>query len=515
MNNSTRVIVNTLSLYLNMIVTMLVQLVAVRLIFKAMGVVDYGIYNIVAGSVVALLSFMNVAMAAATQRYLSYAMGKGDEQLLKETFYLSIILHLAIGVVVVLFIECVGLYYVNHLLDAPSSRLSSASVLLHCITLSTFVNIITVPYEADINANENMTAIALINIFDSLMKLGTAIYLVYTPHDKLIVFGLLTMTTLTITLIIKRIYCKVKYLEAHICWHRIKDFSLLKKIGAFAAWNLIGTSCSTARYQGTPMILNHFFGIAINAAYGIAQQVNGLLIFFANTIVRAIRPQVVKSEGAGDRLRMLKLSITACRVTSLMVACLAVPLFIEMEPILKFWLGRDVECDYVMFCRCFLVIVFLNQLTIGLQISLESIGKIRALQCVVGSMHLLALPFGWLCFELGMPPMAIMLCIITEELIAAIARVIIAHRLTGLSIENFILKTLLPCLLSVSVILISLYYVLDMISIHPLAHILLTTVLSVAIIGWLSYRFLLTQYERAIIGGFVAKTLVKFHFKKV
>lgn len=511
MNSSTRVIINTLSLYLNMIVTIAVQLIAVKLIFKAMGVVDYGIYNIVAGSIVAMLSFMNVAMAAATQRFLSYAMGQGDNELLRETFYLSTVLHLAIGIAVVLLIEGIGIYYVNNLLDAPAERLSSACILLHCITASTFVNIITVPYEADINANENMTAIALINILDSLMKLGTAIYLVYTPYDKLIVFGVLTMTTLIITLIIKRVYCMVQYQEVHFRWHKIKDFSLIKKITSFATWNLIGTCCGTARYQGTPMILNHFFGIAINAAYGIAQQVNGLLLFFANTIVRAMRPQVVKSEGCGDRQRMLRLSVTTCRVTSLMVAMLAIPLFIEMGAVLNLWLDKEVGTEYVMFCRCFLIIVFLNQLTIGLQIALESTGKIRILQCVVGTMHIMALPLGWICFELGMEPIAIMLCIIIEELIAAFVRIEITKRIAGLQTADFIFKTLIPCASSFAVILVILYYAGSIIDAHPIVHIAIITLLSILLICLISYKVLLTRNECDVISNFTRTALIKFH----
>ena len=510
MNSSTRVIVNTLSLYANMVVTMVVQLIAVRLIFKAMGIVDYGIYNIVAGSVVALLSFMNVAMAAATQRYLSYAIGQGDAALLKETFYLSVVLHLFIGVIVLLLIEGIGVYYVNYVLIAPEARLSAANILLQCITISTFVNVITVPYEADINANENMVAIAVINILDSVMKLGAAIYLMYTPYDRLIVYGVSIMSIVIITLAIKRIYCHVNYSEAHFSWHKMTDFSLMRKIGSFAGWNLIGTGCGTARYQGVPMILNQFFYITINAAYGVAQHVNGLLLFFANTIVRAIRPQIVKSEGSGDRQRMLRLSVTACRITSLMVAFMAIPLFIEMKPILTLWLGENVGSEYVMFCRCFLVIVFMNQLTIGLQIALESVGKIRTLQCVVGSMHILALPLGWICFKLGMPPVAIMLCIIVEEVLAAFVRVAIAHHYTGLNSADFILHTLLPCLFSVLIVLVVLYYSsAQILFMHPLLHIVIVTAVSCIVLGVLSSSVLLTKQEYGVVKDFFTKVITK------
>lgn len=504
MNSSTRVIINTMSLYLNMVVTLAVQLIALRLIIQAMGKVDYAIYSIVGGSIVALLSFMNVAMSAATQRYLSYAIGEGDRELLKETFYISVVLHLAIGFIVVLLLEGAGLYYVYNILKAPAIRIGSAAILLHCITASTLLNIITVPYEADINANENMTAIAVINIFDSLMKLATAIYLIYTPYDKLIVFGVLTMSSQIITLLTKRIYCLLKYAESHIKWHAIKDYKLIRNISSFAMWNLIGTGCSAARYQGTPMIMNNFFGIIINAAYGVAQQVNGLLLFFANTIVRAIRPQIVKSEGSGDRERMLRLSITTCRITSLMVAILAIPLFVEMELILRLWLGKEADVNCVSFCRCFLVIVFINQLTIGLQIAIESVGKIKSLQYIVGTMHILALPVGWLCYKIGLPAVSIMICIIIEEVLAIFVRAYLAKKLAGLNPGHFLLHTILPCTLVVALTLITMYYTAMLFDTYSFSRLFIVTIVAITIISSASYYLLLTEAEKSVILGFAS-----------
>ena len=501
MNSSTKVIINTMSLYLNMVVTLAVQLIALRLIIRAMGDVDYALYTIVGGSIVALLSFMNVAMSAATQRFLSYAIGEENKVLLKETFYISIVLHLVIGVFVILLLEGVGLYYVHNILIAPSARIESAAILLHCITVSTFLNIVTVPYEADINANENMTVIALINIFDSLMRLVTAAYLLITPYDKLVVFGILTMSSQIITLLNKRIYCLLKYEESHIRWHAIKDYKLIRDISSFAMWNLIGTGCSAARYQGTPMIMNRFFGIIINAAYGVAQQVNGLLLFFANTIVRAVRPQIVKSEGAGNRERMLRLSVTTCRISSLMVAMLAIPLFVEMELVLRLWLGKIPDDNCVSFCRCFLVIVFINQLTIGLQIAIESVGKIKTLQYVVGTMHILALPLGWLCYKIGMPAVSIMLCIIIEEILAIFVRTYLAKKLTGLNPVEFLLHTILPCSLAVVLIWASVSCVALLFDAHSISRMGIVIFIAIVLISSAAYFLLLTEAEKVAIKG--------------
>lgn len=512
MNSSTRVVVNTGFLYLNMLVNIFVQLIAVRLVFKALGETDYGIFNIVAG-VIALFGFLNVAMSAATQRFLSFALGKKDDQLLKETFYYSVLLHILIGVIILVLLEAFGAYYIHYMLVAPPERIATASSLFHFITISTFVNIITVPYEADINANENMGAIAAINILDSLMKLAIAIVICHVGGDRLLIFGLLTMSTMILTLLIKRIYCIRKYRESHFRWHRVKDKKLLKDISTFALWNLIGAGCSIARYQGTGIILNRFFGILINASYGIAQQVNGLLNFFANTIVRAIRPQIVKSEGANDRRRMLRLATTTCKVTSLMVALLAVPMFVEMDFILNVWLNKPVQDETIMFCRAFLIIVFVYQMTIGLQIAIESVGRIRLLQIIVGSMHILALPAGYVCFLCDLPPVSIMICVLAEELISLVVRIFLAHRLARLNVWKFVLQVVLPVSLLITICVISLDYVHLYLPVGGMIRLGIVTICSTTVICFVSYHFILSCDERRVVNDITGKVLVKLKRK--
>lgn len=504
MDRSNRVIANTGFLYINMIVTMLIQFFSVRIVLNALGETDYGIYSVVAG-VVTLFSFINVAMAAATQRYLSYAIGEEDLEKLKTTFYYSVVLHIAIGIAVLLMLEVGGIYYIENFLNAPQVRISSAKILMHCIAFSTFVNIITVPYEADINANENMGVIASINIFDSFLKLATAYIVLYSSTDKLVLFGVLTMASMCLTLIIKRLYCLHKYSESHVKIAPIKDKKLLREMFSFATWNLIGTGCGAARYQGTGMILNYFFGIAINAAYGISQYVNGLLVFFSNTIVRAIRPQIVKSEGAGDRERMLRLSETTCKITTLMVALLSVPLLVVMDSVLSLWLGGAQSDECVMFCKSFLLIVLINQMSIGLSIAVESEGKIRLLQMILGSMHIIALPIGYVCFKFGCPPSAIMICIILEETLGLLIRTAIAKRQTGLNAYAYLRKTVLPC---VTAIIVS-YFITDGISDileqdNDILRIAICMTVNFIVLCPVSYLLILTKAEKASINKFIA-----------
>ena len=454
MNNSTRVARNTLFLYANMVVTTVVQLIAVRLLLKALGIVDYGIYNVI-GSVIAQIAFLNVAMSAATQRYLSYAIGENNKRKLSELFYGSCILHLIIGVIVIFLVEVGGQYYIYNFLVAPIERLDAASLLMHFITFSTFVNIVSVPYEADINANENMGAIATINILDSLLKLGTALLISMYNGDRLVLFGVLTMTSLSTTCILKVLYCRSKYPESHYKLHRIGDWKQLRNMTGFAMWNLIGAGCSVARYHGTGFILNRFFNIQANANYGVAQQVNGMLLFFAGTILRAIRPQIIKSQGAGDHHRVLRLSETTCKITSLMVAYLGIPLFVMMDFVIRIWLGEGMSTDCTTFCQYFIIIVLINQLTTGLQICIESTGNIRRVQLIVGTMHLLALPAGIICYSLGMNIEAIMQCIVVEEIIALFVRTWITHSQAKLNATHFLFKTIIPTSVTIIIVCLS------------------------------------------------------------
>ncbi len=502
MLNSNRVILNSISLYLNMIVNILVQLLCVRLLVKSLGISDYAIYSLI-GGVVALFAFINVAMSASTQRFLSYAIGEGKPEKLKEIFYQSVVLHLIIGAIVLVALEIGGIYYVHYLLKAPEERIAAATVLLHCITASTFVNIITVPYEADINANEDIGTIAAINILDSLGKLGIAIAVYYATCDKLVLYGILTMLCLITTLTTKRVYCLRHYAESHFRWHKVHDLSQVKNIIAFTAWNLIGSGCGLARYQGTGMILNQFFQLAVNTAYGIAQQVNALLLFFANSIVRAIRPQIVKSEGLGQRDRMLRLSTSTCKITSLMVALMAIPLGVNIPYILDLWLNEPASYETIMFCRYFLAIVFINQLTIGILVAFESTGRIKELQCFVGTLHLIPLFLGYICFYMKLPADSIMLCILGEEVIALGIRVALANRLLYLNWRKFTTHTLLPCITGVGLILLGTYYLNNFFVQYPLLQLFITTTFSTTFLCTISYIWIMDTSEQQVVKGFV------------
>lgn len=426
MKNVHKVALNSLALYANMCVTMLVTLLGTRFVLQALGKEAYGVYALVA-SLVALFSFLNISMAAATQRYLSYSMGEGNPGRLRDIFQTSLWMHRGIAALVALLLLTIGLYAVNQQLDISPALMNGARCTLLCVTTGLVMTVLAVPYEAAMNAHEHLVTVAWINICEATLKLLGSVVILWMTDWKLETYALSVCGAQTVAFLLKRGFSRKHYDEVHVGWQRPRDPLLMRSMLGFAGWNLIGTGCSLMRYQGVAILLNAFFGLAVNAAYGIAQQVNGFLVFFAGSIVRPLRPQLIKSEGAGEHGRMVELAFTTNRITFLMMTLAVVPLYINMPLILHIWL-KDIPETTLAFCRGFLLIVLINQATVGLQVALESVGRIQLLQKICGSLHMIAIPVGYACFRMGAPAETVMLVIIAEEVACLFLRVWIAHR---------------------------------------------------------------------------------------
>jgi O-antigen/teichoic acid export membrane protein len=447
MQPAKRVVINTGFLYGKMLITMFISLYSTRLILSALGVEDFGIFNLV-GGIIAMLSFMNGAMSVSTQRFLSYYLGAGEVSKLKSVFSSSVLLHLLIAIIIILLLELGGIFLFNGVLNIPADRIGTAKVVFHFMVVSTFFTINAVPFDATINAHEIFLFDALTGIFESIVKLGIAIILIYTGVDKLILYGLLIAALTIFIRIIKSIYCYRKYDECRISVKSHINIGLFKEMLTFAGWNLFGSLCSVVRNQGLAIVLNFFFGVIVNAAYGIANQVNGQLSSFSQNMLKALNPQIVKSEGSGDRNRMLRLSMLACKLSFLLLAFFSVPLIIEMPFILKVWL-KTVPENTVVFCQLILILTLIQQLTVGLMSAIQSVGKIKAYQIVVGSLLILNLPLAYWLIKLGLPSYSVLVGSIFLESIAGGSRIWFAHELTGLPVIVFLRKIMFVTVLTV------------------------------------------------------------------
>ncbi|MDZ7739337.1 MAG: hypothetical protein U5K32_09820 [Bacteroidales bacterium] len=436
MRASHRVAMNTGFLYGKMLITLVIALFSTRLILGALGEVDYGIFNLI-GGVIAMLSFLNVAMTISTQRYMSFYLGSEDASKLRSVFTSSTSLHLIIGLSIVILLEIAGIFLFNGFLNIPEERIGTARTIYHFMVVSTFFTINAVPYDAAINAHENFLFDAAVGIIESVIKLVIAIVLVYTASDKLVLYGLLMALLTILVRVIKGSFCINRYRECSFTTRLVIKGKLIREMISFAGWNLFGSFCTIVRNQGIAIVLNLSFGVIINAAYAVAHQVNSQLMLFSVNMLRSLNPQIIKSEGGGNRSRMLRLAMLACKVSFFLLAFFAIPLIIEMEYVLNLWL-KDVPEYTVIFCQLMLLLSMVQLLTYGLGTAIQSVGRIKLFQSLVGTTLILNLPVAIILIKLGFEPYSILIGSIALEMIAGMMRVIIARKITGLSVKQYL-----------------------------------------------------------------------------
>lgn len=428
-----------------------ISLYATRIVLNTLGATDYGIFNLISG-VITMLSFLNTSMAISTQRFLSFYQGRDNPQMQKKVFANSLMLHFLIGIIIVAGLEIAAFFIFDGFLNIPKDRIDASKTVYQFMAATVFFTIIAVPFIGSLTAHENMIWIAVVTTVETILKLGIAFFLTTISTDKLIVFGILTALISVISFFLYCLYCLRKYEECTFKGIYVIDKKLIKELASFAGWNSFGALCGISRNEGLAIVLNLFKGVVVNTAYGIANQVSSQMVFFSVTMLRVLNPQIMKSEGAGDRNRMLRLSMMASKFGFFLLAIFAIPCIFEMNNILLLWLKKVPE-NAVVFCDLILIGALANQLTIGLQSAIQATGKIKGYQFVVGSVILLNVPFAYILLKMGLPTYSIFICFIFIELIACCLRLFFLKRLAGLSIREYIsrvfLKEIIPLMFSI------------------------------------------------------------------
>ena len=452
MNSTTRLIVNTLAQHVRTIINIVLSLYSTRIVMQALGVSDYGIYMLVAGIVIMLPYFVN-AMVITTQRHLSYAFGKGNTSEVKSIFANSYLLHWLFGCVLTLLaVSLISLLFDNGLLNIePEKQLESKYVYL-LVLASVFLTFITAPFRSLLIAHENIVYISIVDVLDGILKLALVFCLFLVDSWRLPLYALIMAVIQLFNLLMLAGYCKLHYQEC-IVIPNIKLFSkdVTKKIASFATWTVYATLCVYVRTQGFAVVLNRFFGTVINGAYGIATQVFSSIQFLSESIVNAIRPQVIMAEGSGNRQQMLHLALKACKYCFLVSALCIIPLFFEIRPVLTFWLGT-VPTYADVFCRILLLSVLFDQITIGLNMANYAIGRIRNFTIFVSTTKAIAVPVGYLILLYSNSVEAAMLSYLVFEILSGVIRVpYLMHNggMTFLSFANDVLLKILPSFMSV------------------------------------------------------------------
>lgn len=401
-----RIAKNTIVLYFRMLFLMLIGLYTSRVILKTLGVADYGTYNLV-GGVISMFSILTSSLSTAISRFITFELGKGQSERLNRVFSTSVNVQLILGLVVILFGETIGVWFLNTHLQIPADRMVAANCVLQCAIASFVLGLLMVPYNASLIAHENMNIFAYISILEAVLKLAIVFALYISPYDKLFSYALLLFAVSCLIRWIYAVYCKRHYEECR--YHYVYDKPLLKEMTGFAGWNLLGDGSWILNNYGVNILLNIFFGpvtgLVLNAARGIATQVDNIVQSFVRNFMTALNPQITKSYASGDFEYMHKLVFAGAKYSFFLMMFFAIPICLETELILNLWL--DVVPDYaVIFVQLTLLSSMCVILGNTLITSVFATGKIRNYELVMGLMALSNFPITWIAFKLGASPVA-------------------------------------------------------------------------------------------------------------
>jgi len=445
--NNKRIAKNTIALYFRMILTMIVSLYTVRIVFKTLGVVDYGIYNVV-GGIVIMFSFLSNTMSTASQRFFAFNIGQNNVLQLKRTFSLTVLIYIIISVVIFLLAETLGLWFLNTQMVIPNNRIEAANWVYQFSILSFIVSILTIPYNAIIIARENMVVYAYLSIGEVLLKLSFLYLLIFFSFDKLKLYAILMALTTCIITFIYRSICKRKYEETKFQFYWNKK--LFKTLINYSGWNLFGAVAGIMNNQGINILLNISFGPVVNASRAIAYQVSSAVNQFAMNFTTAVNPQIIKYYAAGENNKMMSLVINSSKYSFYLLFILSMPVLLETHFLLEFWL-KNVPEYVVLFTRLVIINALIDSLTYSMQTAAQATGKIKIYQLVVGGMMLLNLPISYVYLILDFPPQITMYVSIVISIICLFLRLILLRSMVGLSIPNYFKQVFLRVFL-VSVI---------------------------------------------------------------
>ena len=396
-SSNRRIAKNTVALYLRMFLTMIVGFYTSRVVLNTLGVQDYGIYGVV-GGVIAMMGFLNAAMAGATSRFLTFELGRGDSARLARTFSSALIIHMGIALVVMVLGETVGLWFLCNKLVIPPSRMEAAHWVYQLSILSSMIGITQAPYDASIISHEKMNVYAYVEILNSLLKLAIVYLLVLGHFDKLKLYAVLTLAVSVTIMLIYRVYCLRHFKETHFHW--VWDKAILKPMLSFSGWDLYGNACVTARQQGINFLINMFFGVTLNAASSIATTVNGVVQGLIFNVITAFRPQIIKQYAQDKVEEMQNLMTNAITITIVLFGILLTPCFLEMPLLLHIWLGI-VPAHAIDFCRILLFSCIIGLINSIVNIGNHATGNIKYISFITGSILLTSLPAVYIFFKLN------------------------------------------------------------------------------------------------------------------
>ena len=433
-HNTRRIAKNTLMLYVRMLVLMLAGLYASRVVLNALGENDFGIYDVV-GGVVAMFTIISGALNSAVSRFMTFELGKEDRSRLGQVYSTAVMIQLALAVVVVVLAEPAGIWFIRNEMTIDPSRIPAAIRVLHFSLASFVINMMSVPQMASITAHEKMSAYAYIGLLDGFLRLGIAFIISRASSDRLVLYAALMAAAVLAVRMAYGIYCRRNFPECR--FHMVKDFSLVREMFSFAGWNFIGVSAGVLRDQGGKILINLFAGTAVNAARGVALQLNGAVQGFVTNFMTAVNPQITKSYASGDRGYMYYLISKSSRMSYYLLFILALPVLFNTQYLMDLWL-KDVPEHSASFVRLFLIFALSESLSNPLITAQLATGNIRNYQLVVGGLQLLNIPVSYVFLKAGAIPEVTVMVSIAVSQICLFARLYMLKGMIDLPAGDFI-----------------------------------------------------------------------------
>lgn len=442
-SNNKRIAKNTLYMYFRMIVVMIVSLFTTRIVFNALGVDNYGIYNVV-GTIIVLFNFINSGLTTATRRYITAEIAQGNEDSQKNVFNLSLCAHGLIGLIILILAETIGLYLVNFTLNIPSERMFAANIVYQLSVLSALWGVFQAPFQAAITAFERMKIYAYLSIFEVILKLVFA-YIVYiTSGDKLVVYAILVFLQVFISTFLTRLYC-VRHFK--ICrFKKPHNRALLKEMFGYMGWSLIGQFVVVLTSQGVSMLVNVFSSVAANAAIGISNQITGVVTQFTSNFQVAFQPQITKQYVTKEFESLNNLALRSSRFSSYLVLVFMVPIAFQIENFLGLWLGDYPEFA-TQFCIFTLLSVFIDAMSAPLWMIAMAENHIKKYQIIISIVYSFNFIGAWCVLKLGFPPYSVIIVRCFVYFVAFFTRLfLIRERIPHFSISKWILNNILGTL---------------------------------------------------------------------
>lgn len=501
--SKSRVAKNTIILYLRMIVTIVIGLYTSRILLNALGFSDYGIITVV-GGLVTMISFLRVGMSGAAQRFLSVELGKGDMDSLRNTFCATVLTHIVITIIGVIFLESLGLWFLNYKLNIPADRLYYANWVFQSCIISFAVTILAVPYNAAVIAHEHMGAFAYITIAETLFRFVLAFSLYYSPIDKLILYSILTALGQIIISSLYWRYCKKHFEECTFTFHY--DKKLTKEMLSFAGWGFVGNMGFSTKDQLSNVLLNLFFDTTINAGRGIAARVSGVINSFAQNFTTALNPQIAKLYAAGEYEKSRDLVYAGSRYSFYLLLMIAVPFLTNEHYILMLWLG-DIPPYTDSFVFIILTVALIYSMAHSTATAIMTTGKVRSLQLGLALILLSEIPIAYVMLKCGCNPWQALIPSIVTTMVTVLYRYYLITKYVPIySFKHFIIHTVLRCLAIYAVTLALSLYIRTLLP-EGFWFFIITSFISLIIVLAFVYAFGLTTAERQMAIGKVKSVL--------